>query len=79
MLLWLALQVLRHPPFPNGLDGVAKDKGERNSKPFQYLWVDPFFTTVRRLVCVTDSFRLWCYRRTCRQCYFRSMVRVRMV
>lgn len=47
---FLTLQVLRHPPFPNGLDGVAKDKGERNSKPFQYLWVDPFFTTVRRSV-----------------------------
>ena len=35
-------------------DGLPAGKGEgRNSKPFQFLWIDPFFTTVRRCaVCL---------------------------
>ena len=47
MTRWNPTQKFMNYPYANGLDGQAKRKGE-SAKPFQYLWVDPEYTCVRR-------------------------------
>jgi len=43
---WNPVKVDIHKPYPNGLDGVVQRKGE--GKPFQYIWLDPDYSSVRR-------------------------------
>lgn len=43
-----------HMPYDNGFDGVSQ-KNTANTRPFQYIWVDPDYTIVRRPEVLMDS------------------------